>query len=137
MFWDQRVPGGAGDPSATADEVGLSALDALWMLRELFRTLRVTQGVQSMIQIVQGVVVFAVTVSPRGVVDVDLIGGRSNVCGSVRFLFDDRREQRSNVQQLRHWQRSHTPLTFVSNGQTVTLQDDDMVFGPQLDRAPT
>lgn len=114
-----------------------SAVDALWMLRALFPTLPMTQGVQAVIEIVQGVVVFAVTVSPRGVVDVDLVGGRSNVCGSVRFLFDDRREQRSKVQQLRHWQRSHTPLTFVSNGHTVTLQDDDMVFGPQLDSAPT
>ncbi len=85
----------------------------------------------------QGVVVLAVTVSQRGVVDVDLVGGLSNVCGSVRFLFSDRREQRIKVQQLRQWQRRHTPLTFVSNGQTVTLQDDDMVFGPQLDSAPS
>ncbi|MFN0025697.1 MAG: hypothetical protein ACKV2O_00735 [Acidimicrobiales bacterium] len=90
-----------------------------------------------MIEIVQGVVVFAVTVAPRGVVDVDLVGGPSNVCGSVRFLFNDRREQRTKVQQLRHWQRRRTPLTFVSNGHTVTLQDDDLVFGAQLDRTAT
>ena len=89
------------------------------------------------LEVLQDVVVFDVVVD--GVeVCVDLYGSRSNVCGSVRFTFDDPSERASQVRLLRRWQRDQTPLTFVSHESTVALTNDAALLaaaveGPALD----
>lgn len=54
-------------------------------------------------------------------VHVDLYGGRDNVCGSVRFTFSNDADRRHNLEQLREWMRSRTPVTLLTRGDTLTL----------------
>lgn len=56
-------------------------------------------------------------------IDVDLYGGPSNVCGSVRFSFPDARERIRSRRLLQEWSRRQLPLTLISRGSTVTLQN--------------
>jgi hypothetical protein len=56
-------------------------------------------------------------------VHVDLYGSKDNVCGYVRFAFEDPDERRERVEVLRTWARLGTSVTFVSDGETVTLLD--------------
>ncbi len=65
-------------------------------------------------------------------VHVDVYGGPRNVCGSIRFRFPNRDDRRRKVEALRRWQQQSTPLTFVSNGSTITLQNDIETYGSQL-----
>lgn len=80
------------------------------------------------LEMLQDVLVFAVTVDGADV-SVDIYGSRSNVCGSIRFTFDDRVERAAQVRLLRGWQRGQTPLTFVSHGSTVALTNDAALVG--------
>ena len=66
-------------------------------------------------------------------VSVDLYGSLSNVCGSVRFTFDDPRERSAQVRLLRRWQRDQTPLTFVSHDSTVALTNDAALLAAAVD----
>lgn len=75
------------------------------------------------LEMLQDVLVFDVVVEGAAV-SVDIYGSRSNVCGSVRFTFEERAERAAQLRLLRRWQRDQTPLTFVSHGSTVALTDD-------------
>ncbi len=75
------------------------------------------------VDMLQDVLVFDVAVDGANVV-VDIYGSRSNVCGSIRFRFEERVERAGQVRLLRRWQRDQTPLTFVSHGSTVVLTHD-------------
>jgi hypothetical protein len=53
---------------------------------------------------------------------VDLVGGEPPRCASVRYRFrSDERDE--NVETLRHWCLSGTPVTFVDRGSEVSLVD--------------
>ncbi len=56
-------------------------------------------------------------------VHVDLYGGDDNLCGYVRFVFEDEDERRARLDVLRAWASRGTAVTFVSAGDTVTLLD--------------
>lgn len=82
------------------------------------------------IEIIQGVLVFDV-VEDGNDLHVDIYGGASNVCGTVRFTFLDPAERTSMKSVLARWQRDSTPVTFVSSDTTIALQSD-AVFSEQL-----
>lgn len=69
-----------------------------------------------------GVHVLGATVEGDAV-HVDLYGGDDNLCGYVRFVFEDDEERQARLAVLRAWARLGTAVTFVSAGGTVTLLD--------------
>ncbi len=75
------------------------------------------------LEMLQDVLVFDV-VAEGADVSVDIYGSRSNVCGSIRFRFEERVERAGQVRLLRRWRHDQTPLTFVSHGSTVVLTHD-------------
>jgi hypothetical protein len=79
------------------------------------------------VEVLQGVLVLGARVEGE-LVHVDLYGSASNICGSVRFTFADRRQRDDMVGQLEDWAASGTPLTYVQRGTSVTLQDDAALF---------
>lgn len=85
------------------------------------------------LEMLQDVCVFDVVVDGSEV-HVDLYGSKSNVCGSVRFTFDDARERASQVRLLRRWLRDQTPLTFVSHDSTVALTNDAALLASAVDQ---
>lgn len=66
-------------------------------------------------------------------IDVDIYGGPSNVCGSVRFSFPDARERIRSRRLLQEWSRRQVPLTLISRGATVTLQNTAARMRAELD----
>ena len=71
-------------------------------------------------EVVHGVVALhAATVGDE--LHVDLYGGHSPVCASVRFTFADARHRRAMQRRLQRWTRAATPLTLVRIGRSVTL----------------
>ena len=86
----------------------------------------------SAVEVLQGVVVHAVTVEGDDVL-VDIYGSGSNICGSVRFTFADARKRRSMAGLLRRWAADATPLTFIQTGTSIALQNDSAVYGEQLE----
>ena len=79
------------------------------------------------IEVIQGV--FVLAVSERGKdLYVDIYGGDQNVCGSIRFAFPDGKRRRAMRSVLHRWCRHRTPVTFVSRGSTIALQDDRALF---------
>ena len=66
---------------------------------------------------------------------VDLYGSRSNICGSVRFTFEDPLERAVQVRLLRRWEREQTALTFVSHDTTVALTNDAALLAAAVDGA--
>ena len=86
----------------------------------------------SAVEVLQGVVVHAVTVEDDDVL-VDIYGSASNICGSVRFTFTDARKRRSMAGLLRRWAADRTPLTFIQTGTSIALQNDSAVYGEQLE----
>ena len=80
------------------------------------------------IEIHEGVLVLEVVVDDARV-SVDVYGSSSNVCGTVRFTFPDRSRRRRRLHLLRRWRDELTPLTLVSIGSTVSLQDPATTFG--------
>lgn len=85
------------------------------------------------IELVQDVVVFDVGVDPhRSAVLVDLYGGESNACGTVRLLLPDVDRRDDAVRLLDRWRRHETPVTLVASGATVALQNDRSLFGAEL-----
>ncbi|MEA2684990.1 MAG: hypothetical protein QOE93_185 [Actinomycetota bacterium] len=80
------------------------------------------------VEVLYGVHVLGATVDGASV-HVDLYGGDDNVCGYVRFAFDDPVERAARVAVLRGWAARGTSVTFVSSGDTVTLLDRDADLG--------
>ncbi|HEX2848990.1 MAG TPA: hypothetical protein VHN98_00485 [Acidimicrobiales bacterium] len=74
------------------------------------------------IEVAHDVRVFEVAVDGNEV-RVDIYGGDDNVCGSVRFTFENASVRRRQVEQLEAWKRRETALTFVADGPTVSLAD--------------
>ncbi|MGH9213691.1 MAG: hypothetical protein ACRD2C_23900 [Acidimicrobiales bacterium] len=88
------------------------------------------------IELVQDVVVFDVGVDDVDqAVLVDLYGGSSNACGTVRFLLSDQAGRDAAIRVLDRWRQQETPLTLVARGTTVALQNDQALFGSQLGTA--
>lgn len=83
------------------------------------------------IELLQDISVFNVAVDDTDVL-VDLYGGPSNACGSVRFRFTDMGRQVAAVWALERWERESTPLTLVTSGQRVSLQHDRAIITAQL-----
>lgn len=69
-----------------------------------------------------GVRVLGTTVEGDAV-HVDLYGGEDNVCGYVRFVFEDPAERAARVEVLRAWAERGTGVSFATSGGTVTLTD--------------
>jgi len=80
-------------------------------------------------EILQEVRVLGVTVEGADVL-VDVYGGRSTVCASIRFTFADRQRRHQAVDLLRRWQGEETALTFSSTADTITLQNDQALLDP-------
>lgn len=81
------------------------------------------------VEVVQDVVVLDVAVDRlRSTVTADLYGGPSNVCGTVRFRLGDLAACDRAAGVLERWRRHATPLTLVSRGSTVSLQDEQALF---------
>ncbi len=87
------------------------------------------------IDVLQGVVVHEVTVDGTEL-HVDIYGSTANICGTVRFTFQDPGERRAMAQLLERWGRESTPLTYIETGSSIALQDDEAVFGNQLPTTP-
>ncbi|HUR50953.1 MAG TPA: hypothetical protein VMZ11_02400 [Mycobacteriales bacterium] len=79
------------------------------------------------VEILQGVLVLGTLVDGADV-HVDLYGSASNICGSVRFTFEQTAQRDDMVAQLEEWAGSGTSLTYVQRGSSVTLQDDTALF---------
>ena len=54
-------------------------------------------------------------------VHVDIYGGASNVCGTIRFSFDDEADVRAQATLLRRWERDATELAFLAQGSNISL----------------
>jgi hypothetical protein len=90
--------------------------------------------VDERIELVQDVVVFDVGVDAlQSTVLVDLYGGLSNACGTVRLVLPDEDRRAEAVRVLERWRRHETPITLVASGTTVALQNDQARFGPELE----
>jgi hypothetical protein len=90
--------------------------------------------VQERIELMQDVVVLDVGVDlHQSVVLVDLYGGASNACGTVRLQLPDDERRAEAVRVLDRWRLHETPITLISSGTTVALQNDRAHFGPALE----
>ena len=78
------------------------------------------------IEVIQDVVILAVE-GREGAVRVDLYGGDGSACGHVVYHFEPD-VQRAQVRQLRQWHEADTPLTYVRNGDNVTLIHEASFF---------
>jgi hypothetical protein len=79
----------------------------------------------------QDVCVFGVDVEGTSLL-VDIYGGDTNICGSVRFRFPDRDERDASLEQLVRWRVEGTPLSLVTRGSMVALQNDRALFAAQV-----
>ena len=62
---------------------------------------------------------------------VSIYGGRDNVCGTVRFTFDDVEERAGALRVLRHWAGADVAVSLLSAGDRLSLFSERSV----LDRA--
>lgn len=85
------------------------------------------------VEVLQDVIVFGVDVDGAAVL-VDVYGGRSNLCGSVRFHMPEPERRDTAVGLIERWCRRSTPLTLIvrGRGSSIILQNDHEVFGAQL-----
>jgi hypothetical protein len=70
-----------------------------------------------------------------GAVLVDVYGSTANVCGSIRFAADETQQQQI-AGRIEEWAQAGTPLTYVRRGTSVSLQDDTVLYGGQLQPSP-
>lgn len=54
----------------------------------------------------------------------DVYGGRDAVCGTVLYEMPDVLSARRRAATLRRWARRGTPVTYVRNGVTASLVDE-------------
>jgi hypothetical protein len=78
------------------------------------------------IEVIQDVVILGVEAT-EGAVRVDLYGGDGSACGHVVYRFEPD-VHRAQTRQLRRWHQSDTPLTYVRNGDNVTLIHEPSFF---------
>jgi hypothetical protein len=78
------------------------------------------------IEVIQDVVILGVDAT-EGSVRVDLYGGDGSACGHVVYHFEPD-VHRAQTRQLRRWHQSDTPLTYVRNGDNVTLIHEPSFF---------
>lgn len=88
-------------------------------------------GVTDGLEVFQDVVVFGVAAHGPTLL-VDVYGGASNLCGSVRLVIPDPESRRSALRLLRRWCRRGTPLSLITRGPAVVLQNDLAVFDAQV-----
>jgi hypothetical protein len=84
-------------------------------------------GVTDGLEVFQDVMVFGVATHGPAVL-VDVYGGESNLCGSVRLVITDPEHRRSTLRQLERWCRRGTPLSLIAQGAAVALQNDLALF---------
>jgi hypothetical protein len=58
-------------------------------------------------------------------VRVDVYGGREAVCGTVLYEMADALAARRRAATLRRWARRGTPVTYVRNGTSASLVDEE------------
>ena len=63
---------------------------------------------------------------------VSLYGSRANVCGTVRFTFDDAEERARVLRVLRRWARADVAVTLLSSGDKLSLFSERSVFDRAL-----
>jgi hypothetical protein len=79
--------------------------------------------VQDAPEVLQDLLIFDVW-GDNAVVHVDIYGGFDNVCGSIHFRFENRRERSRHLATLRVWEERGIPLTLVVRGSRVALVND-------------
>jgi hypothetical protein len=55
---------------------------------------------------------------------IDLYGGPSNACGSVRFTFDDSEQRVQRLNLVRGWCDDQRPVALVTDDSTIVLVDE-------------
>lgn len=83
-------------------------------------------------EVVQDVRILHVLTSGDDVL-VDLYGSKENLCGSVRFTFAKASARRRHVRLLQRWAEDETPVTLVTDDDTVALVNDRSLFDRLLD----
>jgi hypothetical protein len=78
------------------------------------------------IEVIQDVVILSVE-TRASTVRVDLYGGDGSACGHVIYNFEPD-VARAQMRQLRRWHEADTPLTYVRNGDNVTLIHEESFF---------
>lgn len=66
---------------------------------------------------------------------VSLYGGRHNVCGSVRFTFQDGRERRRQLARLERWMTAGTLVSLLSYRDVLSLFCEEAVLIRALEPA--
>ena len=78
------------------------------------------------IEIIQDVVILNVD-TQDDTVRVDLYGGDGSACGHVVYNFQPD-AARAQMRQLRRWHQADARLTYVRNGENVTLIHEESFF---------
>jgi hypothetical protein len=84
-------------------------------------------GVTDGVEVFQDVMVLRVDAHGPAVL-VDIYGSAANLCGSVRLVIADPARRRSALRRLERWCRRGTPLSLVTRGPAVALQNDLALF---------
>ncbi|HUR13180.1 MAG TPA: hypothetical protein VM097_01675 [Mycobacteriales bacterium] len=82
-------------------------------------------------QVVQGVVALGAHVVGQEL-QIDLYGGTSPVCASVRYTVPEVRRRRAMHRCVQRWVRAQTPLRLIVAGASVTLREDVVRSGHPL-----
>jgi hypothetical protein len=81
--------------------------------------------------LVQDLAIFEVSIEGDDVT-VAVYGGRSRVCGSVRFTFADPAERAAHVERLLRWKRHEALVSLLQAGERVSLFREDALFAQAL-----
>lgn len=63
---------------------------------------------------------------------VSVYGGRANVCGTVRFTFDDAGERGKALRVLRRWAKADAAVSLLSSGDKLSLFSERTAFDRAL-----
>ena len=63
---------------------------------------------------------------------IDLYGGPSNACGSVRFTFDDDAQRTARLSLVRGWAEDQRPVALVTDDATIVLVDEKRLIERSL-----
>lgn len=75
----------------------------------------------------QDLLVFDVSVTGDEV-HVALYGGRTPMCGSVRFTFPSASERERTVTVLEAWKHDVTPVSLIARGENIRIFREDLLF---------
>ncbi len=89
------------------------------------------QAGDKLIEVLQNVLIVGVEVEGDEI-RVDVYGGDERICGTVVYTFPDRKIRQLQVETLRYWCDTTTPLTYVQRGSTVALLDETALLSSAL-----